>query len=183
LNLSDLAALGSFVSGLAVLVSLVFLYFQLRQIGAQIAQAEKNQRALMSQGAIDRSVSMNCWLSDHSPLMVKASLAAETLTNEEVYALSGIVRNFLLNFQDYHLQHRMGLADEITYQNAVSSVRYFMAVPGLRAMYRMRRATYAPELVALVDGLVDTLPLEAPLPMAESLRASLAALHGDRATG
>jgi hypothetical protein len=39
MSLSDLAALGSFVSGLGVLVSLVFLYFQLRQIGVQVKQA------------------------------------------------------------------------------------------------------------------------------------------------
>lgn len=31
---SDLASLGSFVSGFAVLVSLVFLYFQLRQMNS-----------------------------------------------------------------------------------------------------------------------------------------------------
>lgn len=51
MSLSDLAALGSFVGGVAVLVSLIFLYFQLRQIGAQMAQADNNQRALMSWGA------------------------------------------------------------------------------------------------------------------------------------
>jgi hypothetical protein len=36
MTLSDLAALGSFVSGLAVLVSLIFLWFQLRQMNEQI---------------------------------------------------------------------------------------------------------------------------------------------------
>jgi hypothetical protein len=47
MSLSDLAALGSFVSGVAVLVSLVFLYFQLRQVGAQVQQAERNQQAMI----------------------------------------------------------------------------------------------------------------------------------------
>lgn len=51
MSLSDLAALGSFISGLGVLVSLVFLYFQLRQIGVQVKQTEKNQRALISQAS------------------------------------------------------------------------------------------------------------------------------------
>ena len=45
MSLPDLASLGSFVSGIAVLGSLVFLYLQMRQIGAQIEQAERNQRA------------------------------------------------------------------------------------------------------------------------------------------
>lgn len=50
MSLSDLAALGSFFSGFGVLVSLVFLYFQLEQIGSQVKQAEKNQRALITRG-------------------------------------------------------------------------------------------------------------------------------------
>jgi hypothetical protein len=44
MSLSDLASLGSFVSGVAVLVSLVFLYFQLRQMNAQVLQTEKISR-------------------------------------------------------------------------------------------------------------------------------------------
>ena len=56
MSLSDLAALGSFINGLAVLVSLVFLYFQLKQIGAQVKQAEKNQQATIRQGRTARLV-------------------------------------------------------------------------------------------------------------------------------
>ena len=54
MTLADLAALGSFVSGFAVLVSLVFLYFQLRQLNAQVLQGERNQRALLNQGVATR---------------------------------------------------------------------------------------------------------------------------------
>ena len=45
MNLSDVASIGSFVSGVAVLVSLVYLSLQVRQ-------TERNQRALMNQGII-----------------------------------------------------------------------------------------------------------------------------------
>src|SRR5690348_18217117 len=54
MTLSDLASLGSFISGFAVLVSLIFLYFQLRQISEQVNQTERNQRALMQQGRANR---------------------------------------------------------------------------------------------------------------------------------
>lgn len=47
MSLSDLASLGSFVSGFAVLVSLVYLALQVRQ-------AEKNQRAVLNHGYITR---------------------------------------------------------------------------------------------------------------------------------
>jgi len=45
MTLSDLAALGSFISELAVLISLFFLYFQLRQVNVQAQQAERTQQA------------------------------------------------------------------------------------------------------------------------------------------
>ena len=41
MSLSQLAEIGSFVSGVAILASLIFLYFQLRQINKQVKQAEK----------------------------------------------------------------------------------------------------------------------------------------------
>ena len=48
MSLSDLASVGSFVSGIAVLVSLIYLALQVRQ-------AEKNQRALIHQGRVAQS--------------------------------------------------------------------------------------------------------------------------------
>jgi hypothetical protein len=59
MTLSDLASIGSFISGLAVLVPLVFLYFQLRQVGTQVQQAERNQQASIRQGRATRVVDMN----------------------------------------------------------------------------------------------------------------------------
>src|SRR5215472_17982281 len=47
MSLSDLASLGSFVSGFAVLASLIYLALQVRQ-------AEKNQRGLMQQARATR---------------------------------------------------------------------------------------------------------------------------------
>jgi len=43
MSISDLAAIGSFVSGIAVAVTLVFLVIQIRQ-------TNRNQRSLMQQG-------------------------------------------------------------------------------------------------------------------------------------
>lgn len=48
MTLSDLASLGSFISGIAVLVSLIYLALQVRQ-------AEKNQRAIIHQGRVEQS--------------------------------------------------------------------------------------------------------------------------------
>ena len=56
MSLSDLASIGSFVSGVSVLVSLVFLYFQLRKVNEQVTLNTKHTEALVWQGATDRAV-------------------------------------------------------------------------------------------------------------------------------
>src|SRR5215472_12830534 len=68
MSLSDLASIGSFVSGIAVLVSLLFLYFQVRQVNQQVIQAERNQRALIQQGRAQRA-------ADHAWRMADPELA------------------------------------------------------------------------------------------------------------
>ena len=60
MSLSDLSSLGSFISGVAVLVSLVYLAIQFRQ-------AEKNQRAVLNQGYITRVADYLRWNAE-SPI-------------------------------------------------------------------------------------------------------------------
>ncbi len=64
MSLNDLAALGSFVSGVAVLISLVFLYFQLRQVNAQVQQNTRHMSAQLWQAASDRGVNMMIAMAD-----------------------------------------------------------------------------------------------------------------------
>lgn len=51
MSLSDLASIGTLVGGVAVLISLVYLSLQIRQ-------TERNQRALINQGAMARDTVM-----------------------------------------------------------------------------------------------------------------------------
>src|SRR5215469_13035796 len=83
MSLSDLASLGSFVSGVAVLASLVFLYFQLRQIGLQVKQAEKNQQASIRQARVTRGVEM-LRANQTDPLFLEAQTKLITGMYEKV---------------------------------------------------------------------------------------------------
>jgi hypothetical protein len=131
MTLADLASLGSFISGIAVFVSLALLYSQLRQVSKQIAQAEKNQRALMIQGANKRSIDENIWLREPqmSAVLIKAIDCAEELTSQDLLQLSLIVRNMLLSYQDTYIQHKAGLADELTLGHIVGGLCFFFRSP------------------------------------------------------
>src|SRR5215469_7212456 len=108
MSLSDLASLGSFVSGVAVLISLVYLALQVRQ-------AEKNQRAALNQGYVDRTTENLRWLADapQAALITRVMAGELNFTSEEVFRLSMAFRTSLLSTQDAFLQHRAGLIDEM----------------------------------------------------------------------
>jgi len=161
MTLSDLAALGSFISGFAVLISLIFLYFQLRQVSEQVRQSEKNQRALMNQGSITRVVDTLKWapLSGGVDLRVQVMAGKTDLSAEEIFHLARWLRMMLLNGQDAYVQHKSGLADQITFDASINQVHTMMAQPVYRAVWKMRRTSFAPEWMAYVDRLIETTPL------------------------
>jgi len=161
MTLSDLAALGSFISGFAVLISLIFLYFQLRQVSEQVRQSAKNQRALMNQGSITRVVDTLKWapLSGGVDLRVQVMAGKTDLSAEEIFHLARWLRMMLLNGQDAYVQHKSGLADQITFDASINQVHTMMAQPVYRALWKMRRTSFAPEWMAYVDRLIETTPL------------------------
>ena len=172
MSLSDIASIGSALSGLAVLASLAFLYFQLRQLSAQVLQTERNQRSLVNQGATARSIAVNTWITEpHMSAMFSKAISEPT-------KLSGVLRNVMIAFQDSLVQHRNGLADDITLKHAEASLRFFLSVPGIRAMYRMFASTYAAELQEIVDRIVAETPSNPPSDMAARFRVVLSEDHG-----
>ena len=173
--LSDIASIGSALSGLAVLASLVFLYFQLRELNAQVRQTERNQRSLVNQGATARSIATNTWLTEPhmSAVFTKAISEPTKLSDVEVFQLSGVLRNVMIAFQDTLVQHRNGLADDITREHAEASLRFFLSVAGIRAMYRMFASTYAAELQEIVARILAEMPSNPHMDMAARFRVAL----------
>ena len=72
MSLSDLASIGSLVSGVAVLVSLVYLSIQVRQ-------ADKNQRTLLQQGTSERGIAIvRHWGDSHIAQAYIKTMAGDT---------------------------------------------------------------------------------------------------------
>jgi hypothetical protein len=169
MTLSDLASIGSLVSGVAVLISLIYLALQVRQ-------AERNQRALMNQGTAAR-VSEALLTLAQPPL---AGLSARAVSGEidfsaqEINQLRMILRVSLLSLQDGLVQHRAGLVDHITFQNSTGAVRAILALPAYRAIWLRNRSSYAPEMAAFVDELIANTPRATPVDLTVQFRADVA---------
>jgi hypothetical protein len=151
MSLSDLASLGSFLSGIAVLASLVFVFFQLRQ-------NDKTQRALMHQSALQRTIDTNMFVfgAVNAPLLDKVPRGERIVAPAEALQLGGIVRISVLNLEDVLWQQNAGFLDEATVRGVITSMQRWFALPGARIAWALFRGGYSEEQVKLVEELIVT---------------------------
>ncbi|HEX3421778.1 MAG TPA: hypothetical protein VHS33_00030 [Sphingomicrobium sp.] len=148
MTLSDLASIGSFLSGCAVLISLMFLSVQIRQ-------ANKNQRAIIQQGRATRIVDFV--LNVAGPSLMPAWSAGlrgdHEIGPERHFQFMYIARARFISFEDSYLQRRSGLMEEGAFLGHMNAFRHVFNAPGLRAAWKLTRNDYDPDFTKLVDGI------------------------------
>ena len=155
MSLSDLASLGSFVSGLAVLASLVFLYFQIKQLSAQAKQSEKNQQAAIRQARVTRAVDWHMGLVDPAAADVwRRGLEGSDLSDTELAQFTSIVRALFLHAEDSFFQHQDGLLNDAAFVTFANGFGAIMRHPGARVAWKALSGSFNPGLAAFMDGLL-----------------------------
>jgi hypothetical protein len=160
MTLSDLASLGSFVSGLAVLVSLVFLYFQVRQ-------AEKNQQTSIRQARINRICdTLLAMVNEPSffDAIMLGNFGSEDISEIQLRKFLVHVRVYFLQSEDSYHQYRAGLLDETAFKTFKAGFRTTMSTPGYRVAWRTVRDWFGSGFVRFVDELLLEVPIST-LPM------------------
>lgn len=158
MSLSDLASLGSFVSGIAVLISLLYLALQVRQ-------TEKNQRGTIANVRASRTVDVVLRGTDPSiaTALQKTFGGAQDLTPFELRQFTAYAGAFLINSEDTFLQRRHGLLEDDAYRAYRISVSSMMANPAFRLAWRMRRHRHGVEFATFVDKVIAETPMAPPL--------------------
>jgi hypothetical protein len=182
MSFSDLAALGSLISGMAVLVSLVLLYYQLRQLAAQVRQADKYQQTLVKQARTSRVMEVNARLADadFAAVYLRIMANAEDLTLADWSRFTAHARAIFQNGEDTFSQHRRALLHPDDYEGFVLALHWTFRSPALRVAWRMHRGSFTAAYVAFVDQIVaenSPVPLrgEALAKWKEDMAAELAA--------
>jgi hypothetical protein len=155
MTLSDLASIGSFVSGAGVLVSLVFLYFQLRQVNAQVRLAERNQQAAVQQQRVGLLVDILMRETEPSLLeaVQNAMSGAEDVTAMQVARFQRYhFARFSLSEENFY-QHQGGLLSDEAFSRFERTFSGAFRFPGVRVMWKRNRARYGPEFVTFADRL------------------------------
>jgi hypothetical protein len=157
LTLSDLAAVGNFVSGFAVVVSFAFLALQLRQ-------SNLNQRSLMQQGRSARTVDLLMRITDPklSETAMRAFRGDPTMSEVEHFAFYGYAAAIFWNYEDSFLQFRAGMLDAKSWESDLSTIRRLFTNPAYRAAWRAARGGIGDDYRVFIDGLMDDIKGEPP---------------------
>ena len=153
MSLSDLSNIGSFISGVGVLISIIYLALQVRR-------AEKYQQAIMQQGRAARVADLFMRLAEPglATTMVKGQAGDANLSPIEVQQLMYVVRTLFLSFEDSYLQRRAGLLDEDAIDSGNRAIKSMLGVPAFRAMWSIVNSAFPPAFVAHVANVDAELP-------------------------
>lgn len=167
MSLSDLANFGEFISSIAVLASLGFLFFQMRQMTEQMRQSELNQRSLINQSVMTRDHEINLMCAQLAGSHSKAQMPDVDLSLREMTELMLLLRAALGQMQDVYVQRQAGLIEQDTYDYIEAGVRSLLAMPTYRVAWQWIRTAVSPQTVSLVEEFISTTPLANPETAAE----------------
>jgi len=146
MSLSVLASLGSFVSGFAVLISLIYLALQVRQ-------TERNQQISIRHSRGTRIVELHLALADAAmaDAWLHGSVSPQELTQTELSQFINLCRALFFHFEDSFYQRQEGLLNDAAFETVVAGVRLSARSPGWRAAWRIARANFGGRFLAFMD--------------------------------
>ncbi len=149
MSLSDLASLGTFLSGIAVILSFVFLALQLRQ-------GNINQRALIQTGRNSRVIDVVYRRIDPhlAELSSRGDRGDTAMSPDDVRSYLRMNYATLLNFEDTYLQDRLGTIDPDAWKTSSMRLKHLMAAPGFRISWKKWRSNFPGAFGEVVDQLV-----------------------------
>lgn len=154
MSLSDLAALGNFIGGVAVVVSFVFLAFQLRQ-------STHNQRTSIAiqRTALTQDLSVFTFTRDLE-LWRRCGAVDPSLTDEEIGRYQGLVLLTFWLYEEHFYQHRDGMLDPARWATNINRLRAFMTQPGYRVAWRTIAPIYfEADFIRSVDAVMHATPI------------------------
>lgn len=171
MTLADLASLGSFVSGIAVLISLIY-------VGLQVRQSTRHTRAQITQGRLSQLSEGFLRNAEADAAMVQAMRLGEAadpaISDEQIYRYLNRTTAMLVTWEDLFLQRRDGLIHDNTYATAILSFRAALEAPGVRAVWSAARHTYDTAFRDFVDEMIASGPAKLPSGISR-IRAEFAA--------
>lgn len=149
MTLSDLASIGSLISGAAVLASLIYLAQQTRQ-------NVRNSQALIQQGRAARIADTALRLAElrADPAIDNCMNGSPDVSDQDVGRFLNLCRAVFVSAEDSYFQRERGLMDDLAFASFEASIRSGIGSAGLDAGWRLTREMYEPQFRAYLDGML-----------------------------
>ena len=169
MSLSDLAAIGSFISGIAVFLSFIFLSLQLRQ-------ANRNQKSLMQQARTGRNVEILLKLADSrlSETVAEADVNCAALSDSKIWSFYGFAAAVFWSYEDSLLQFRAKTLDASSWNSDVATIERLLRAPAYRTVWKMAREGMSGDYRDYVDSLLSEVPSDTSRSLTDLFRIYMA---------
>lgn len=149
MSLGDLASIGSFISGIAVLVSLIFIGAQMRQNNRAIRAAASQAHAANFQQILSVAIE-----SGEVARLWRVGLAdLSALTDDERTRFLVLASSLFRFYEAARLQWRHGQLDEEHWENIVFQITDFGSQPGIQAYWAIRSRWHSKEFRQWFESL------------------------------
>lgn len=157
MSLTDLASLGSFVSGIAVLVSLIYLSLQIRQnTHLHRATAHKVRADFVTeflQQQLDPSV---------AAAVLRGVAGDSSMSEVEFTQFNAITHAWFVGMSELYWLHDQGVLDEDTFTGSDTALRLRLQSPGVRAVWQIVKPMMPEPFRVNVDKVIAENP---PVPL------------------
>ena len=148
---SDLASIATIVQGFAVIISLIFVWFQLRQT-TQLTRAANTEKLVELVSPLHLQL-----VQDQETARLWAQGADEfdamdKVDKERYYAL---LMFWLVFHQNIYHQHKRGFLDDDTFTGWTYDLKYFVEYQHLKRRWPELGKYHEPSFVKYIDGLID----------------------------
>jgi hypothetical protein len=149
MTFADLASIGNLTSGVAVLISLVYL-------GLQMRQSARHSQALIQQGRASRTMEiLTRWAEfDWSEGMEACVRGSPDVDARDLRRFISLMRAYFVNYEDSFLQHREGLLEAAAFANVEAALYSTMTGPGHRAAWKVVRGAFDRAFQDYLDGVI-----------------------------
>ena len=154
MTLTELGSLGEFISGLAVVVTLVYLAIQIRH-NTRAVRSSMHQDMIESSSRIAESISDN---SDLGRIVLKADQDYDGLTSEERIRFEAYAERIFANFESVFYSYRNSMIEEDLWDSWKSSYLGDISRDSIRRLWQVQRPPHLQDFMEFIDAFYQTRP-------------------------
>jgi hypothetical protein len=155
MDINTAANIAEITGGVAILVSLVYVGYQIRQSN-RIAKAAALQSVL--DGFSDRTLSRSIEYPETTDIQIRGHHCYDDLSLHEQVVFGGLINRDVFHMQNVMQLHSHGLISDVDYQAWLAFTVAQLITPGGGESWNLMKVSYTPTIVETVEEYIKANP-------------------------